>query len=82
MESIHPVILMSLGICGILLIYVLFEQHVGKFIRRGIIGGISIVIIDLFIPSLVAVGLNIYTIGVACFLGIPGVLILYILKNI
>lgn len=80
MLAIHPAILMSLSFCGALLVYILFEEHIGKIIRRGILGSLTIVIVNYFVPSTLALTFNVWTVLVACLLGIPGVLILYIVK--
>ncbi|MGL4800368.1 MAG: pro-sigmaK processing inhibitor BofA family protein [Cellulosilyticaceae bacterium] len=77
MVVIHPAIAMSLGVCSILLVYVMFEEHIGKWISQGIVGCIVIGMVNYVVPSYIAVTFNIWTVLIACLMGIPGVALLY-----
>lgn len=78
MPMVHPIIVNCLIVCGVLLIGVIFDEYVLKWIRNGIIGVTCIYICDLFLPVMWQVGISSLTVLVAALLGIPGVLILYL----
>lgn len=78
MPMVHLVIVNCLIVCGVLLLGVIFDEYVLKWIRNGIIGVACIYICDLFLPVMWQVGISSLTVLVAALLGIPGVLILYL----
>lgn len=80
--SIHPAILVSFGLCFILLIWVICEQQLGRMIVRGVVGTISMVVINQFVPIYIALPLNIWTIILAICVGIPGVIMFYLIRII
>lgn len=82
MITIHPAILVSLGFCFILLIYIIFEEHMGGIIKRGGLGCATIMVVNYFVPPYIALALNGWTIALACLFGIPGILGIYFIKVI
>lgn len=75
----HPVIMLLMGICLLILIWSLFQDVIIKLVLRGIIGGILIVVINTMCPEY-AIGINEWTVGCSGILGIPGLITLYALK--
>lgn len=82
MLAIHPAILTGFGICSLLFVYVVFEEYIGKWIGQGILGCLTIGMINYFVPSSIALVWNVWNILIACLFGIPGVLVLYLLRII
>ncbi|MEF9958853.1 MAG: pro-sigmaK processing inhibitor BofA family protein [Niameybacter sp.] len=78
MQGVHPVIMMSLLMCTVLLIGIVFDQYVVKWIKNGLLGVCCICVCDLFIPVMWRVGINLLTVVVAALLGIPGVILMYL----
>lgn len=80
MPVIHPVIINCLMVCGVLLVGVIFDEYVLKWIRNGIIGVACIYICDLFLPAIWQVGISGLTVLVTVLLGVPGILMLYLIS--
>lgn len=80
MQAIHPVILKFLIVCAVLLIAVVFDQYLLQWLRNGIIGAVCIYICDLFLPIAWQVGISVFTVIFTALLGIPGILILYLIS--
>lgn len=80
MQVIHPVILKCLIVCMVLLIAVIFDQYLLRWIRNGIIGAVCIYICDLFLPITWQVGVSLFTVIFTALLGVPGILILYLIS--
>ena len=74
--DINPMIIIFLGICGVILIWVLFNDLCIKFVERALVGGLMIYGVNLLIPQ-VAIGINALNITMAGVLGIPGVIMMY-----
>lgn len=75
--GVHPILLISLGICILFLLLVLFQEKLISFLIRGILGGLLIYAINLLFPEY-AIGINFFTLGCSGLLGIPGIATLYI----
>lgn len=80
MLGIHPALVISLCICGALLVVVVFEEYLTKFLKRGVLGCATILVVDLVMPSSLVLGWSLWTVLGACLLGIPGVVLMYVLK--
>lgn len=80
MGTIHPSILVSLGFCVGLLMHIILEDYKGGMVKRGIVGCAAAVIINYFVPPYIVIAINIWTIGIACLFGIPGILVMYLIK--
>lgn len=79
--GINPVILICIGICVMILMWVLFQELFIKLLSRVVIGAIIIYSINEVLPQY-AIGINAMTIGCSGVLGIPGVVMVYILGGI
>lgn len=80
MQSIHPVLVSSLLACTVLLVCIIFDQYTMKWIKNGLLGVSCIYICDLFMPFMWKIGINIISILTAIFLGVPGVVVLYMIR--
>ncbi|MDF2879099.1 MAG: sigmaK-factor processing regulatory BofA [Clostridia bacterium] len=78
MFGIHPAILISMGICIIILLWVLFKEKFVEVTARAIVGGVIIYCINGILPQY-AIGINAMSLGCSGLLGIPGVAMLYIM---
>ena len=75
------VIYVFIGICILILIGLLFKKQLVDFLINGITGVVIIYCINGLLP-IYAIGINYVTIGIATLLGIPGIITVYIVKNI
>lgn len=82
MQGIHPIILMSLVGCAVLLVGIIFDQYVAKWIKNGLLGVCCIYVCDLFMPVMWQVGITWISIIITALLGIPGVIIMYLINII
>jgi len=81
MFGIHPAILICMGICFMILLWVLLKEKFIEGILRMIVGGILIYCINSVLPQY-ALGINGISLGCSGVLGIPGVAMLYIVNAI
>lgn len=81
MFGIHPAILICMGICFMILLWVLLKEKFIEGIARMIVGGILIYCINSMLPQY-AIGINLISLGCSGVLGIPGVAMLYIVNTI
>lgn len=79
MQVIHPAIINGFIFCTILLIGVIFDQYLLRWIKNGVIGVVCIYVCDLFLPITWQVGISVLTVLCTALLGIPGILILYLI---
>ena len=79
MFGIHPVILISIGICFVILLWVLFKEKFIEALVRMMVGGIIIYCINGMLPQY-AIGINSVSLVCSGLLGIPGVAMLYIVS--
>lgn len=82
MQGVHPVIMVSLLMCTVLLVCIIFDQYVIKWIKNGMLGVCCIYVCDLFVPVVWRVGISILTVAVAALIGVPGVIIMYLINII
>jgi inhibitor of the pro-sigma K processing machinery len=66
-----------MGICFMLLLWILLKEKFIEGIARMIVGGILIYTINSLLPQY-AIGINLISLGCSGVLGIPGVAMLYI----
>ena len=76
MIAIHPAIIMSLGMCIVLLIITVFEGKWLKLLQRATFGMLLLVAIQYFIPA-IGLGLHWWSVAIACIFGVPGIAIMY-----
>lgn len=79
-STIHPGILICLGICLMMLIGAMGRETIFGLLKRAIIGTSLIIAINLFVPDILKIGINGLTIGCTSLLGIPGVIMLYLVR--
>ncbi len=79
--GIHPAILISIGICFVILAWVLFKEKCIEALTRMVVGGIIIYCLNGVMPQY-AVGINGMSLICSGILGIPGVAMLYIVGAI
>ncbi|WP_070000660.1 pro-sigmaK processing inhibitor BofA family protein [Cellulosilyticum sp. I15G10I2] len=77
MFGIHPAILISIGICIVILLWVLLKEKFIQAVVRMIVGGILIYFLNGLLPQY-AIGINAISLTCSGILGIPGVAMLYI----
>lgn len=75
------VIFICIGICIVILVWILFGKQLFNLLVNGVAGFIIIYCINGLLPAY-AIGVNILTMGIATLLGIPGVITLYIITMI
>ncbi len=75
------VIFICIGICIVILVWILFGKQLFNLLVNGVAGFIVIYCINGLLPAY-AIGVNILTMGIATLLGIPGVITLYIITMI
>lgn len=80
LEGIHPVILGSIVFCLLLLISILGKKTIVNMIKRMVIGSCCIIAINLLLPETFRIGVNLLTVGCTSLLGIPGVVMLYLIE--
>ena len=71
----------AIGICSLILIYVLFKKQVNYLIYNMTIGLLIIYCVNALVPS-IAIGLNGLTLVTSSLLGIPGVAAIYLVSYI
>ncbi len=81
MFGIHPAILISIGVCIVILLWVLFKEKFIQVVVRMIVGCIVIYGLNGLLPQY-AIGINAISLGCSGILGIPGVAMLYIVGAI
>ena len=74
----HSAIMMCIGICTILLFWVLFREKCLEVIARIIVGCIIIYFVNKVVPQY-AIGINALSIICSGLLGVPGVGMLYMI---
>lgn len=79
--NIHPAILMGIGICLVMLLWILLKEKFIQAIMRVILGIIIIYYLNALLPQY-AIGLNIVSLSCSGMLGIPGVAMLYLVGSI
>lgn len=80
MQAIHPAIINGFIFCIVLLMGVIFDQYLLRWLRNGVLGTICIYVCDLFLPMTWQVGISVLTVLCAALFGIPGILILYLIE--
>lgn len=80
--GIHPSILISLVLCGLLLINVIVEGQLARMFIRGIIGSTGILWANSLLPAYMFIPLNLWTILLSVCVGVPGIVALYLLRFI
>ncbi len=75
------VILIAIGICTLILLWVLFEKQI-NYLLTNTIGGVIIIYFVNSIWVQGSIGINVLTLSISALLGIPGIVMLYILKLI
>lgn len=79
LKGIHPVILGCIGFCLLLLVGVMGRQTILNMVKRIVIGICCIIAINLLLPETFRVGVNLLTMGCTSLLGMPGVVMLYLI---
>lgn len=79
MSNIHTIILMCLGLCIILLCSVVGMKTILNLLVRGAVGLSLIIAINIFMPEALRIGINLLTMGCTTVLGIPGIVMLYLI---
>lgn len=79
-STIHPGIFTCIGICAVMLIGVMGKKTIITLFKRGIVGVSLIIAINLVVPETLEIGINFITIGCTSLLGVPGVVMLYIIN--
>lgn len=82
MIVIHPSILIGLAICMGMLVLILFDRYIIKMCVQGIVGVMCVMGINWMIPVAYQVTIDFISIGIMAVVGIPGVILLYILQFI
>lgn len=77
----QQVIIIFLLICGLMLVWSLWKKQLITVIIKFIIGIGILWIINIFLPT-IAIGINFLTIGIVGILGIPGIIMLYIIQGL
>ncbi|MGL4343812.1 MAG: hypothetical protein ACRCTE_01305 [Cellulosilyticaceae bacterium] len=82
MPLIHPAILGGLGICILLLVWIIWEEKVTRMIIRGISGILLIAVGNLIVPASMVLEWNVLHIAMALLLGIPGGILMFFVHYI
>lgn len=69
----------AIGILGLILVDVLVKNKIVRFVCKGCLSSIEIVIMNCLLTQY-AIGLNLFTVLFSTLLGIPGLMTLYVLK--
>lgn len=77
----NPIIFIGIGICMILLLWVLFKEAMLNIIGRVVIGGVIIYFANQLFPQY-TVGFNEISMVCAGVLGVPGIVMLYVLRGV
>ena len=80
MLAIHPAIIGSFVFCIFLFMYVVFEGYMKKLIKQGILGSLTMVVANYLVPPYIVITFNLWSFMIACLFGMPGVLIMYLIK--
>ena len=78
MFSISPIIMFFIGICVVMLIWILAKDIIMTISIRALVGTLLIIFVNSFIPSQHQIGVNFISILCSGVLGIPGVAMLYL----
>ncbi|MEG1637245.1 MAG: pro-sigmaK processing inhibitor BofA family protein [Cellulosilyticaceae bacterium] len=78
--NIHPIILICIGLCMLMLICVMGKDFLLKFLGKILIGVVIILVMNRVLPETLAVGINFITMLCMGALGIPGVIMLYLVN--
>lgn len=81
MFGIHPAILISIGVCFVILAWILFKEKFIEALVRMLVGGMIIYSINGILPQY-AIGINGISLVCSGLLGIPGVAMLYLVGAI
>lgn len=76
----HPIILICIGLCTLMLICVMGRKFLLTFFGKMLIGVLMILGINMVMPESLTIGVNIMTIVCSGILGIPGVIMLYLIN--
>lgn len=79
-SSVHPIILVCIGLCTVMLICAMGKRFLVDFFGKMLVGLALILGINLIVPETFAIGINIITMVCAGILGIPGVIMLYLIS--
>ena len=79
--SSEQVIIAFIFVCIVMLFWILWKRQVITIILKIIIGVGIIWAVNLLIPAK-AIGINGVTAGVSGILGIPGIIMLYVIKGL
>ncbi len=82
MFSISPIVMFFIGICVIMLVWILAKDIITKISIRASVGTALIIFINSFMPTQQQIGVNFISILCSGVLGIPGVAMLYILDHL
>lgn len=78
--NIHPIILICIGLCTLMLICAMGKEFLLTFIGKILIGIVMILVMNRILPETLSVGINLITMLCAGMLGIPGVIMLYLIN--
>lgn len=79
--SSQQVIIGFILVCIVMLIWSIWKKELLTIVIKTAVGMGLIWIINVLIPTL-AIGINLITVGVAGILGIPGIIMLYIIQTL
>lgn len=78
MFSISPIIMFFIGVCVIMLIWILARDVIMTISIRSLVGTLLIIFINSFMPMQQQIGINFLSILCSGVLGVPGVVMLYL----
>ena len=79
--SSQQITIALITICALMLIWSIWKKEVLTLIVKIGVGMIIIWIVNIIFPT-IAIGINAITIGVAGILGVPGIIMLYIIQGL
>lgn len=77
----QQVIIGLIIVCALMLIWSIWKKQLLTLIAKLGVGMIIIWIVNLILPT-IAIGINAITVGVVGILGIPGIIMLYIIQGL
>jgi len=77
----EQVIIGFIAVCMVMLFWSLWKRQVLTIIIKMIIGMATIGVVNLILPTM-AIGINGVTVGVTGILGIPGIIMLYVIEGL
>lgn len=77
----HQVIVGLIIVCAIMLVWSLWKKQLLTLIVKLGIGMIIIWTTNLLVPT-IAIGINAITLGIVGILGVPGIIMLYIIQGL